>query len=264
LSRSEGLKIIKFIFVFKILNQFPNAFEFNEFYLEFLAYHYVSNRFKTFLLDSEYERMQFGITPDATTQQKLNSTYNTYQPATSLNNNQTCQNNNTTKPKNKPPITCIWEYINEVHKNSPKFFNFYYTKGQDTMLRPSCSIENLKLWRYYTRESLCTGPIYDLDPFLNSNDDVSYPVPLKNAIDYYEDLDLIHPSQFEIIIRELQHGLKNVKNESSQKMLNSMMKSTNREELSWKDIWNFFTEQVCNQNYSLTVFAYIFFSSYLR
>ena len=79
------------------------------------------------------------------------------------------------------------------------------------MLKSSSAIEKIKLKRFYTRESLCTGPIYDLDLIAQSNDDSWYPVPLKSAIDYYEDLDLLHPSQFEVIIKELQRGLKTVK-----------------------------------------------------
>lgn len=42
----------------KVLDQMPSAFEFNDYYLRFLAYHSAAGCFRTFLLDSEAERIK--------------------------------------------------------------------------------------------------------------------------------------------------------------------------------------------------------------
>ena len=47
--------------VHQLHTQFPMAFEFSLFYLRFLAYHHVSCRFRTFLLDSELQRIELGL-----------------------------------------------------------------------------------------------------------------------------------------------------------------------------------------------------------
>ena len=47
--------------VHQIQKQFPASFEFNQYYLRFLAYHHVSCRFRTFLCDNEQMYVQAGF-----------------------------------------------------------------------------------------------------------------------------------------------------------------------------------------------------------
>lgn len=120
--------------VYQLLHQHPSLFEFNSFLLEFLAYHSVSNRFRTFLLDSELERTQFGI--------EKSSFLLSPPPATSSNNPRTFHTQVSHAQANaiSPNTTCIWQYILKVHYQSAKFYNFAYQPTGLVSLRAASDI----------------------------------------------------------------------------------------------------------------------------
>uniref|UniRef100_A0A674JZB6 SET binding factor 1 n=1 Tax=Terrapene triunguis TaxID=2587831 RepID=A0A674JZB6_9SAUR len=118
--------------VHQIHLQFPMEFEFTQYYLKFLSYHYVSNRFRTFLLDSDYERIELGLLYEEKGERKSQQVYKS-----------------------------IWDYIDRLNKKTPVFFNYMYAPEDGEVLRPYSNISNLKVWDYYTQEVLSEGPSYD-------------------------------------------------------------------------------------------------------
>ncbi|CAG2162301.1 unnamed protein product [Oppiella nova] len=160
--------------VHQIHSQFPLSFEFNQYYLKFLAYHYVSCRFRTFLLDCESERSEVGwISEDvkcshSPKHDELSSDDEEEQQLRSGANKSTLTSSN----QNFNYIgTSFWEYATKLWSKSSVFFNFYYVpiisqegmSSDAAVIRPSFCISSLKLWDYFVSEELAHGPSYDLE-----------------------------------------------------------------------------------------------------
>ncbi|PIO73530.1 PH domain protein, partial [Teladorsagia circumcincta] len=115
---------------FQLLAQFHGAFEFNDFYLRFLAYHSQSAFFRTFVMDCESERVHLEhLVPET----------------------------------GEGHRGCIWMYIKEKTCRSTIFHNLLYSPEGERVLIPACSIAALQTWTFYSEETLSHGSPYDID-----------------------------------------------------------------------------------------------------
>ncbi|XP_053616581.1 myotubularin-related protein 13 [Plodia interpunctella] len=146
--------------VHQLQKQFPLAFEFNDYYLRFIAYHSVSCRFRSFLLDCEAQRAELGITAaddkradttrlgvetGAGSEEEAGGAYGGHSPRQQLGQS-------------------LFDYIDKQHQKQPIFYNFLYTPDLDNpVLRPVSTINCLEVWGYYVSEELSHGAPYDLE-----------------------------------------------------------------------------------------------------
>ena len=96
-------------------------FEFSPFYLKFLGYHHVSRRFRTFLLDSDYERIELGRVQVAVGDRcsQAGGQGSPLTPAGLLYEE---------KGERRGPQPCrsVWEYVDRLSKRTPAFYNYMY------------------------------------------------------------------------------------------------------------------------------------------
>ena len=146
--------------VHQLLNQFPMAFEFSQFYLRFLAYHHVSCRFRTFLLDTELQRTELGLVSNG--RERKNSLSNgKYEVGSS--DEEGGGGTSSSLPGTHLGIS-VFDYIERASHKSPVFHNsLFCPELQQAVLRPFSHISDLSLWDYYIKEELRSGPAYDLE-----------------------------------------------------------------------------------------------------
>lgn len=196
--------------VHQIQAQFPLAFEFNEFYLRFLAYHSVSCRFRTFLFDCELERFDLGIAAIEDKRGSLNSKH-VVEACTGSDDDSIYPGGIRSSNSNSHKIGfSVFDYIDRQHSKSPTFYNFMYASDPDRpVLRPQSSIAVLELWRYYVDEELAQGPPYD--PELLGHDNLDDDAELSGKVTArrkvvtvgYDSLDKLDPDAFSRLLEDL-------------------------------------------------------------
>nr|XP_045604628.1 myotubularin-related protein 5-like isoform X5 [Procambarus clarkii] len=149
--------------VHQIQRQFPLSFEFNEYYLRFLAYHYVSARFRTFLSDSELERAELGI---MTEEDKRGSLSRHHKGLEATQDDDIYPGGGRLgSPGSSGHLgQSVFDYIEKLSGRSTVFHNFLYMGDRisdSAVLRPVKEVSALQLWNYLLGEELRHGPSYD-------------------------------------------------------------------------------------------------------
>ncbi|CAF3991739.1 unnamed protein product [Adineta steineri] len=184
--------------VHQICNQFPTEFEFNEYYLRFLAYHHLSNRFKNFMLDCDCERKKDRNWYVDTTRDPLTDDISGLYRCNTIN---------------------IWDYITKINRECARFYNFLYSPSTDScVLRPSYKMYSLDIWDFYLSETLETGCPYDLDIALAEHDEHLNDAELRQRSKcisaVYDDISICLPDFFNEIVSEMSNTLSHTNGDS--------------------------------------------------
>ncbi|XP_023320914.1 myotubularin-related protein 13 isoform X8 [Eurytemora carolleeae] len=146
--------------VHQLLNQFPMAFEFSHFYLKFLAYHHISCRFRTFLLDSECERAEVGFIE---VREKRSSIPRSSRSNDTQSSDEEERGSNQGFPGTHLGVS-VFDFIDKLNQRTSSLHNpLFCPELQQTVLRPFSHMSDLVLWDYYIEEELRFGPCYDME-----------------------------------------------------------------------------------------------------
>lgn len=196
--------------VHQIQLQFPLSFEFNEFYLKFLAYHSVSCRFRTFLFDCELERVDLGITAVEDKRGSLNSHKHLVETGTGSDDDSIYPGGLRSSSTNQPKLgISIFDYIERHSVRTPVFYNFQFTNDPNQqVLRPQSSLSMLEVWDYYIYEELAQGPSYDLElvgsDIIDEDSEYSAKQPKRKFVTMgYDNISRSDPDAFTQMLDEL-------------------------------------------------------------
>lgn len=199
--------------VHQIQAQFPLEFEFNEYYLRFLAYHSVSCRFRTFMFNCELERFDLGITTIEDKRGSLNLKHVVETSPASDDDSIYPGGVRSSSSTSARIGFSVFDFIERQHVKSPTFYNFMYSTDPDRpVLRPQSSLAVLELWRYYVDEELAQGPPYD--PELVGNDSLEDEVEINGKSGKakrpviavgYDNLDKLDPDVFSRLLDDLKN-----------------------------------------------------------
>lgn len=197
--------------VYQIHKQFPLAFEFNEFYIRFLAYHMVSCRFRTFLFDCEVERFDLGI---ASVEDKRGSISKHVLATTNGSDDESGVYPSSSDMRQKSQSVnlnrighSIFDYIERQNCKSPLFYNFMYCLTDD-VLRPYSGLAALDLWPYYINEELAHGPPYDLEVTHADEECDTADMKGKRIVVSagYDNIEKCNPNTFVCLLAEMRHA----------------------------------------------------------
>ncbi|GBP59983.1 Myotubularin-related protein 13 [Eumeta japonica] len=150
--------------VHQLQKQFPLAFEFNDYYLRFVAYHTVSCRFRTFLFDNEAQRAELGVTAadDRRTDTLRLGVETGAGSEDESGHGGGGGGGGGASPRGPALGQSVFDYIEKQHQRAPIFYNFLYTPDLDNpVLRPVSMVCCMEVWEYYVSEELCGGAPYD-------------------------------------------------------------------------------------------------------
>ncbi|XP_072945453.1 myotubularin-related protein 5 [Epargyreus clarus] len=193
--------------VHQVQKQFPLAFEFNEYYLRFVAYHSVSCRFRTFLFDSEAQRAELGLASDERRPDVSRLGVETGSGG-ACGACGACGGAGEEEARGAGAGAglALFDYIERLHQRAPLFYNLLYAPDLDNpVLRPVSALPALEVWQYYVCEELAHGAPYEpeLPPELPPEPEREPRTPRRVVTAGYDSISRCMPDAFSGLLERL-------------------------------------------------------------